>query len=135
MPAPMLIAEDSDDDILLFQMALKKSSFTQPCHFVRNGVEAMNWLKGLGAHSDRQKFPLPVILITDLKMPKMDGFELLEWVRSESCVLKIPVIVYSSSGDPKDIEKAYGLGATTYFQKTSNFSDVIRFIKTMPLPK
>lgn len=131
MRAPLLIAEDDEDDILLFERALKKSSFDRPYYFVRDGEEAIAWLQGIGNHSDREKSPLPVVLITDLKMPKVNGFELLEWVRSESRFSEIPVIVYSSSGQRADVAKAYELGATNYFQKSAAFSDVIRFIENL----
>lgn len=126
MRAPLLIAEDSENDIVLFKMALAKSACVRSTYFVRDGEEAIEWLQTNGA-----QYALPLILITDLKMPRMDGFELLKWVRSEEKFSKIPVIAYSSSGMAADVNKAYELGATNYFRKTASFSDLVSFIETV----
>jgi CheY-like chemotaxis protein len=134
MSAKLLIAEDSEDDIYLFKKALEKAACVKPAHFVRDGTEAIEWLEELLMASAKRTNINDVILITDLKMPKLNGFELLKWVRSEARLSKIPVIIYSSSGLPTDMSMATKLGANRYFQKTTGFLDVIRFIEDLPAP-
>jgi CheY-like chemotaxis protein len=126
---PILIAEDSRDDIWLIDSALRKSAMPYGAHFAENGGEAIEWLKGTGIYADRNQFPLPEILITDLKMPKVDGFELIKWVRSEKSFLDLPIIVLSSSDLPVDVNRAYELGATCCFRKTTGFSKLIQFLR------
>jgi CheY-like chemotaxis protein len=131
MCAQLLIAEDSEDDIYLFNMALKKCAYKRPVHFVRDGTEAISWLQRFRDDSSNSASANNLVLITDLKMPKVGGFELLKWVRSEDKFSTIPVIIYSSSGLPADLSRARALGATHYFQKTVAFSDVIRFLESV----
>jgi len=134
MSVKLLIAEDSEDDIYLFKRALEKAACVKPVHFVRDGTEAIEWLKELLMASPKRTNIDDVILVTDLKMPKLNGFELLKWVRSEDRLSKIPVIIYSSSGLPTDLSTAKKLGANRYFQKTTSFLEVIRFIEDLPTP-
>lgn len=131
MPVAILIAEDSEDDILLFQMAVKRAAGSHVFYFVNNGVEAIEWLEGTGIRADRSMYPFPSVVVTDLKMPKLNGFELLQWVRSKPRFSNLPVIAYSSSSDPDDVERAFRLGATTYFRKTSTYFDLLQFLNCM----
>ncbi|MEO6182485.1 MAG: response regulator [Verrucomicrobiota bacterium] len=133
MFAPILVAEDSEDDVLLFQLAVNRAALAHTFHFVRDGVEAIEWLEGTGHHSDRSKFPVPSAIITDLKMPRVNGFELLQWVRTQPRYSKLPVIVFSSSNEVRDVARAFSLGATTYFRKSANYFDIIHFLKCLPL--
>jgi len=83
-------------------------------HFVRDGEEAIAYLGGVGRFADRAAYPLPGLLVVDLKMARMDGFEAIEWVRTKSDLRGMPIAVLSSSGDPCDISRAYRLGANAY---------------------
>lgn len=129
MRIPLLIAEDNEDDVYLLKMALKKGSLCGPLHFVKDGEEAIAWLREHRMDAGRH---IPLILVTDLKMPKVTGFELLKWVRADAFYSKIPVIIYSSSAQRLDIAMAYDLGATNYFTKSPRFKDLITYLCGIP---
>lgn len=127
----ILLAEDNQDDAFIFRLAFKKATLPDDLHIVEDGQCAIEWLQGTSNYSDRTRHPVPQILVTDLKMPRQNGFDLLEWVRSQNHYAKLPVIILSSSDEPRDVKRAYELGATTYFVKTPQFENVIHFIRTL----
>ena len=127
-PYPILIAEDSAADVELLQIALPRAGFTGFTYFVRDGQEAIDYLEGAGQYADRSRFPFPRVLVTDLKMPRLDGFQLLHWLRTHPRC-SIPVILLSSSELQEDIQSAYKLGANTYFQKPSTFDGLVALLK------
>jgi len=79
----VLLAEDDADDVLLTQIAFQKARLANPLQVVRDGEEAIDYLKGEGKFADREKFPFPILLLLDLKMPRTHGFQVLEWLRKE----------------------------------------------------
>jgi CheY-like chemotaxis protein len=91
--------------------------FACTIHVARNGAEVIDYLGGKGAFADRAKFPFPEIVISDLKMPKVNGFGLLTWINEHPEFRVIPTLILSSSADPNDVARAYKLGANTYFVK------------------
>src|SRR3954468_12440436 len=93
----ILLAEDREDDILLIQKAFAKSTLPYVLRVVRNGEEAVAYLKGEPPYDDRSAFPLPALLLLDLKMPRMDGFEVLEWIRQDPRFFALRVLVLTSS--------------------------------------
>src|SRR5579872_4629564 len=93
----VLVAEDNEDDFFLFQRALTKAKFESPVQRVENGEEAIAYLAGEGGYDDRVKYPLPSLLLLDLKMPRRTGFEVLEWTRQHPVYKKLPVIILTSS--------------------------------------
>ena len=113
----ILFAEDSEDDRLLIERGFEKAKFPFNLHFVKDGVTAKEYLRGQGRYADRENFPAPCILLTDLKMPRMDGFELLTWVRSQKAWKKLPVIVVTGSDQTEDWQRAMDLGANSYVVK------------------
>jgi CheY-like chemotaxis protein len=115
----LLVAEDSEDDVFLLERALQQTGVAIYARFVRDGQEAVNYLEGLGDFSDRQQYPMPALIMLDLKMPRLDGFDVLEWVKSRPDHRRTPVIIFSSSDDPRDIDRAYNLGASCYLAKPS----------------
>ncbi len=125
----ILIAEDSENDALLLQMALKRAGIKERVYVVADGVEAIAYLRGEGKYKDRSKFPFPNVLFTDLKMPRMSGFEVLEWLRSHPECFIIPVIVLSASQLDDDIRKAYQLSANAYLVKPGKFEDLQKILK------
>lgn len=116
MKKVLLLAEDDDNDALLLERALRRAD--SPFHLVRalDGEEVVAYLAGQGAFSDRTAHPLPDLLLLDLKMPRMDGLEVLRW-RLAQRMHNLPVIVFSSSTLPRDIREAYALGAASYAVK------------------
>jgi len=117
MHPTILIAEDSESDRMLIELGFQKAKFPFAIQFVRDGICATEYLDGIGAYANRAKFPIPVILLTDLKMPRMDGFELLEWVRGHETWRDLPVIVVTGSNQSEDLSRALNLGANTYVVK------------------
>ena len=114
---PILFAEDSENDMVLIQLGFEKARFPFPLHFVSDGVTAMEYLSGKGPYGDRLKYPSPFLLLTDLKMPRMDGFELLSWIRSQEEWMDLPVIVITGSNRVEDRQRAMDLGANSYVLK------------------
>jgi CheY-like chemotaxis protein len=119
----ILLAEDTPSDIQLFQMALARCGDVHSVQSVKYGQEVIDYLRGEPPfnQSDRQ---VPNIIFMDLKMPRMDGFEVLEWLRQNPECSIIPVIILSSSGLDGDVLRAYRLGANAYFQKPNDFSQL-----------
>ncbi|HLX70204.1 MAG TPA: response regulator [Verrucomicrobiae bacterium] len=113
----ILLAEDDPNDVFFMQRALAKAGLSTPLHFVRNGQEALEYLGGLGKFSDRMEFPLPSLLLLDLKMPFVDGFEVLTWARSQPELKQLPIVVLTSSAEDRDRQRAAEAGANGYFVK------------------
>lgn len=113
----ILIAEDSESDQLLINLGFQKAKFPFSIRFVQDGIYATEYLDGIGRYQNRAEFPAPIVLLTDLKMPRMDGFELLEWVRGHETWSKLPVIVVTGSNQSEDLRRAMDLGANSYVVK------------------
>jgi CheY-like chemotaxis protein len=121
----VLLVEDDLNDIFLVKRAFKIAQIKNPLQVVTDGQEAISYLRGEGKYSDRQAFPLPRLMVMDIKMPRLSGFEVLEWVKNRSGVLRrIPIVIVSSSDNPADINRAYELGANAYMVKPVNFRAV-----------
>src|SRR5258705_10330985 len=115
----ILIAQDDENDLTLLQLALKRVGINNPVHISRDGVEAIDYLAGNGLYADRAAFPFPSVLMTDIKMPRVGGFEVLKWLRDHPTCSVIPVLVLSSSRELRDVKLAYQLGAKSYMVKPS----------------
>lgn len=121
----VLLVEDDLNDIFLVKRAFKMAQIQNPLHVVTDGVEAMSYLRGEGKYADREQYPLPRLMVMDIKMPRKSGFEVLEWVKGDSKVLRrIPIVIVSASEDPRDINRAYELGANAYMIKPVDFRAV-----------
>jgi len=127
---PILIAEDDEDEALLLGHALKAIGVANPVLMVDNGEHVIAYLKGEGQFADRATFPLPAVLITDLKMPAVGGFELLEWLRHHPHFAIIPTLVFSNSAEPQDIQRAYALGANAYLVKPPGMEQLEAMMRT-----
>jgi CheY-like chemotaxis protein len=123
-PTIFLVVEDDPNDVLLVRMELEQFGSKVRMLTVDDGQEAMHYLEGKGNYRDRTLYPLPDVILLDLKMPKVDGFDFLNWLRHESPGRHhlIPVVVMSSSAFEKDIERAYELGANSYLVKPINWN-------------
>src|SRR5437867_685752 len=115
--ATVLLAEDDPDDVLLTQIAFERARLANPLAIIRDGEEAIAYLSGQGHFADRVRYPFPILLLLDLKMPKLDGFQVLEWLRSRDNMPHVPVAVMTSSDYDPDISPAYSLGADSYLIK------------------
>jgi CheY-like chemotaxis protein len=113
----IVVVDDSPDDQLLIKHTFKKIGVSDPIHLLADGVEAIEYMMGEGKFSDRKKYAYPTFIMTDLKMPRKDGFAVLEFLKSNPEWAVIPTIVFSASADLDDIKKAYALGASSYHVK------------------
>jgi DNA-binding response OmpR family regulator len=116
----VLLVDDSRDDALLLELELKRAGLTNPCHWLDNGEEAIRYLAGEGRFADRDRFPLPTVLLLDLNMPRVNGFQVLRWIRTRPELKQLLVIVVSALDDMKNINLAYELGAKSYLTKPTN---------------
>jgi CheY-like chemotaxis protein len=113
----ILIAEDSESDQMLIELGFEKAKFPFSLQFAADGVCATEYLDGVGRFRNRAEYPVPIVLLTDLKMPRMDGFELLDWVRGHKTWKNLPVIVVTGSNQSEDLRQALDLGASSYVVK------------------
>jgi len=116
-PLNILIAEDNEDDAFILTHALKSAGLSNPVFICRDGQEAVDYIKGIGSFADRAKYPLPGLLILDIKMPRLSGLEVLRWVRTHPACAVIPTIILTSSAHPKDVAEAFENGVNAYFLK------------------
>src|SRR5579883_2465504 len=108
---PILLAEDFPDDARILQTVLKKAGVLNPIFVVSDGAEALDYLKGEGFYADRTRFPLPAVLLLDLKMPKLDGFSVLEWCKAQPFLKDMLVVVLTGHREINAVNRAYSLGA------------------------
>jgi CheY-like chemotaxis protein len=131
--ATLLIAEDDDNDLFFLQRAFDTAEVKNPLQIVRDGQEAIEYLSGAGSFADRIKFPLPHLFLLDLKMPRKTGMEVLEWLSEQPELRCLPVVVFSSSANRRDIERAYELGANAFVVKPSSMIERAELAKAMGL--
>lgn len=127
----ILLVEDSRDDAFFLRRAFLKAGFSHPIVDVRNGQQAVNYLSGNALYADRSLYPLPKLVVVDLKMPLMDGFELLAWIQNRPELVGLPAIVISSSDIPIDRERAMKLGARDYFVKPNDPADLVKVVEDL----
>jgi CheY-like chemotaxis protein len=125
----ILLAEDDPNDVLLIQRAFQKAGLGNVLKVVPDGAEAIDYLSGRGNYTDRDKFPLPFLLLLDLKMPGTDGFEVLQWLRGDPDIKRLLVVVLTSSELQEDVDRAYELGANSYLVKPVEFDSMVTLIK------
>jgi len=115
----ILLVEDNEDDILLIQRAFLKTNLSDEFELVvaQDGNQAISYLKQNESLSNYQQNTLPIIILLDLKLPKINGFEVLERIRNDGKTRFIPIVVFTSSKEEKDVTKAYALGANSYVRK------------------
>lgn len=131
--SPILLVEDSPDDALLIQRAFRKANLANPVQLVRDGEEAVAYLSGAAPYDDRGRFPLPVFMLLDLKLPRRSGLEVLAWLRQESTVRRLPVVVLTSSRESVDVNRAYDLGVNSYLTKPVGFEALMEMVKNVNL--
>jgi CheY-like chemotaxis protein len=127
----ILLADDSDNDVAMFRRAFQRAGFQNPIQVVSDGDEAVAYLKGEGKFSNRAEYPLPALMLLDLKMPRKNGFEVLEWLRQQLSLRSLLVVVLTTSDAVRDINHAYTLGANSFLTKPLHMGEFDQMIRTM----
>ena len=129
--AVVLVAEDEEDYVLLLKRAFSEAKINNPLFVVSTGAEMMLYLKGDGKYANRAEYPLPDLLLLDLKLPGFNGLEILGWLRSHPGLSALRVIVLTSSEQMKDINDAYRLGANSFLVKPYDFTDLVSLAQVL----
>lgn len=115
----ILYIENEPDDVFLVRRAMKKAGIEAQVAVVENGEQAIAYLQAVGRYSDPNQYPLPSLVLVDLNMPLLNGLEFLDWRQTDATARMIPVVVFTSSRHPRDVNQAYGYGANGYLIKPS----------------
>jgi two-component system response regulator len=126
----VLVVEDNTDDIELTLRALKRNGVTNPVVAVRDGVEALDYLRRQGKYEGRPA-ERPEVVLLDLKLPRVDGLEVLAQMKADHALRVLPVVVLTSSGDERDVQRAYELGANSYLCKPGDFAGLLHVMSVL----
>jgi CheY-like chemotaxis protein len=127
----ILLVDDSDNDLFLMRQAFKKAEFQRPLQTVPNGEDAIAYLSGEGCYSDRTQYPLPVVMLLDLNMPRKNGFEVLTWARAVPELKRMSIIILTASSRSEDVERAFDLGANAFLVKPATLDQLIIMIRRL----
>ncbi|MBW4623070.1 MAG: response regulator [Cyanosarcina radialis HA8281-LM2] len=130
-PMAILMADDDADDCWLAKEALAESRLANEIHFVSDGEELMDYLHQRGRYDDPKRFPRPGLILLDLNMPKKDGREALEEIKTDPHLRQIPVLVLTTSKAEEDIYRSYDLGANSFITKPITFGSLVEVMKTL----
>jgi CheY-like chemotaxis protein len=127
----ILLVEDNANDLLLIQRAIRKAKLANPIQVATNGEEAIAYLAGGAPFADRELYPLPILILLDLKLPRKSGLEVLEWLRERPQLRRINVVVLTSSRESSDVNLAYDLGVNSYLVKPVSPDALLEMMKTV----
>jgi two-component system, response regulator len=133
MDKVILLVEDNPDDELLTLRALRMNNVLNKVVVARDGVEALDYLFGTGEYSGRDTTVMPQLILLDLKLPKIDGLEVLKRLRTDERTRLLPVVILTSSREQQDMLDGYGLGANSYVRKPVNFEQFVQAIEQLKL--
>lgn len=128
---PILYAEDDENDVFLMQHAFQKAGVQNPLKIVTDGQAAIDYLQGRNGFEDREKFPLPKLLLLDFKLPLQSGLDVLKWIRTSPSCCTLPVIMLTSSSQESDIHRAYILGVNSYLVKPGRPDELLDMVNTI----
>ena len=129
----VLLAEDNPDDVELALLAFKKSKFANRVHVVRDGAEALEYIFGSGAYAGRKVDQTPRLILLDLKLPKVDGLEVLRQIKADPRMKSTPVVMMTSSREESDLVASYTLGVNSYIVKPVDFQQFVECARTLGL--
>ena len=125
----ILLVEDDGADILLLRHAFRDAGIANPLLEVRDGQQAIQYLSGDGPYADRSRYPIPFLLLLDLRLPKLSGFEVLAWIRDQPELAEVIVVVLTGSDHVPDANRARELGANSYLVKPGNFTELVEMLR------
>jgi len=125
----ILLVEDDEADILLLRRAFRNAHIANPLLEVRDGQAAIQYLSGEGDYADRTRYPIPFLILLDLRLPKLSGFEVIAWMRDQPQLANLIVVVLTASDHVPDVTKARDLGANSYLVKPGNFEELVQMVK------
>ncbi|WP_043341972.1 response regulator [Belnapia moabensis] len=128
---PVLLVEDNEDDILFVQRAFRRAKLSNALPVVEDGDAAVAYLSGQGEYADRDRHPMPTLILLDIKLPRRSGLEVLEWLRAQAGLRRIPVVMLTSSRESADVDRAFDLGASGYLVKPVDFNGLLEMVKTI----
>ncbi len=126
----ILIIEDNESEAMLLQVALTRAGIKNATRIVSSGEQAMDYLRGRASYANRNQYPFPSVLFTDLKMPGLNGFDILRWLQQHPECAIIPTIVLSNSREAKDVKVAYELGANSFMVKPQTLEQLTQMMRS-----
>ena len=129
----ILLAEDNPRDAEMTLRALRKINFLNKVHWVKDGEEALSYLKRTGEYADRASVRIPKLVLLDIKMPKVDGIEVLRQIKTDTMLQGIPVVVMTSSNEERDVVESYRLGVNSYIVKPVEFASFVETVAKIGL--
>lgn len=127
----VLLVEANPDDVFLTVRALRSQGATGKVWVARDGVEALDYMKGRGRFADREAYPLPTMVLLDLNLPKMDGLAVLKGIRATEAVKTTPVVVLSSVCSERDLHECYRLGANSFIRKPADYNQFAELVRKL----
>jgi CheY-like chemotaxis protein len=129
----ILLVEDDSNDILFIQRAFRQANLNNSIHIVRDGDDAVAYLSGEGKYTSRETYPLPLLILLDLKLPRRSGLEVLEWLKEQPILKRIPVVILTSSKESIDVNQAYDLGVNSYLVKPVKFDALMKMVEAIDI--
>lgn len=129
----ILLVEDDANEIYLTQRAFRKANINVSLQIISDGDSAIEYLDGIGKYNNRELYPLPKLVLLDLKLPCRSGHEILAWLRQHPNLKLLPVVIFTSSREPGDVNLAYELGANSYLVKPASSAALIKMVETLSL--
>ncbi len=127
----ILLVEDDPNDVFLIQRAFRKANLVKPIQVVQDGEAAVQYLSGHSYYGDRDRYPMPTLILLDLKLPRRSGLEVLEWLRQQPQLKRLLVVVLTSSKENSDLNRAYDLGVNSYLVKPVSFDGLLEMVKSL----
>ena len=128
---PILLVENNQDDALLVLRAFQRAGVSRPIQIVTSGMDALAYLQGAHPYDDREKYPLPALVLLDIRMPGMDGFEVLRWIRGRFEFAQLCVVMLTNSDHISDANQAYRLGADSFLVKPLDFQNAAELVRSL----
>jgi CheY-like chemotaxis protein len=133
MSRTILLVEDNVDDVTLVRRAFRKANIEHPMHVVVDGDQAIAYLSGAGEFANRSQYPLPSLVLLDLKLPRKSGLEVLSWIRTQPLLKRLLVVVLTSSRESNDVNDAYDVGANSYLVKPVEFDALLELARSLEM--